>query len=127
MSTEPEPSPASASAPAPLTPEERASLTTAGLFADDVDEAIQTEPAILAAFRAAPPGEAVALLKEHVMRIIYYGDGDGDDDDDGAGEADGAAELELDDEALRAAAAELAAAQAELAALTHEEVERGID
>ena len=125
MSTEPEPSPSSASAPAPLTPEERASLTTAGLFADDVDEAIQTEPAILAAFRAAPPEEAVALLKEHVMRIIYYGDGD--DDDDGAGEADGAAELELDDEALRAAAAELAAAQAELAALTHEEVERGID
>ena len=125
MSTEPEPSPAAASAPAPLTPEERASLTTAGLFADDVDEAIQTEPAILAAFRAAPPEEAVALLKEHVMRIIYYGDGD--DDDDGVGEADGAAELELDDEALRAAAAELAAAQAELAALTHEEVERGID
>ena len=59
------------------------------------------------------------------MRIIYYGDGDAEDD--GAGEADGVGELELDDEALRAAAAELAAAQAELAALTHEEVQRDID
>lgn len=122
MSTEPE---ATSAAPAPLTAEERASLTAAGLFADDVDEAIQTEPAILAAFRAAPPEEAVALLKEHVMRIIYYGDGDADDD--GAGDADGSGEPALDDEALRAAQAELAAAQAELASLTHEELERDLD
>ena len=70
--------------PQPLSEDEKAKLQAEGIWPDDLVEAMDREPEILAEYRAASPEEAVELLRAHVMRLVYVGGDDADDDDNDA-------------------------------------------
>lgn len=71
-----------AAEPQPLTGDEQLALQAAGIWSDDLQEAMEKEPQILAEYRATPQGEAIELLRAHVMRLVYVGGDEGGDDDD---------------------------------------------
>jgi hypothetical protein len=72
-----------------LQAEEKDRLQKLGVFSDDADEAVQSQPSILHAFRVSVrqnEDRAYEELKAAILRVNYHGDSSSDDDDGGQDE-----------------------------------------
>ena len=75
-----------------LTTPEKGLLQKLGVFADDADEAVELQPAMLRSFRIAVlqnEERAYEELKESILRVTYHAGSSSDGDGDGDGEGEG--------------------------------------